>query len=133
MCFVQIAKEVVCVWDCCASFDETALSVFFVLPFFSFFPTFFSSLRLANCEMPNDLKKTRRLFDESAPDLRKSCPFLPECSALFGGYARTRKKNEALSAPTCDECEEKLLKTPIRISLRGDKCVSLSSYSDTPL
>jgi hypothetical protein len=69
--------------------------------------TFFSSLRLANCEMPNDLKKTRQLFDESAPVLQKSCPFLPECSALFGGYGRARKKNEALSAPMGDECEEK--------------------------
>jgi hypothetical protein len=69
--------------------------------------TFFSSLRLTDREMPNDLKKTRRLFDESTPVLRKSCLFLSECSALFGGYGRGRKKNEALSAQTCDECEEK--------------------------
>lgn len=107
MCFVQIAKEVVCVWGCCAPFDETALSVFFVLPFFSFFPTFFSSLRLTDRELRNDLKKTRQLFDENAPILQKSCPFLPECSALFGGCGRARKKNEALSAPMGDECEEK--------------------------
>lgn len=40
MCFVQVTKGVVCIWGCCASFDETALFVFFVLPFFSFFPHF---------------------------------------------------------------------------------------------
>jgi hypothetical protein len=51
-----VTKGTVCVWGCCASFDETALSVFFVLPFFSFFPTFFSSLRLADRELRNDLK-----------------------------------------------------------------------------
>jgi hypothetical protein len=39
--------------------------------------------------------------------LQKSCPFLPECSALFGGDGWARKKNEALSAPMGDECEEK--------------------------
>lgn len=107
MCFVQIAKEVVYVWDCCASFDETALSVFSVLPFFSFFPHFLFLAEACKLRDAQRSEKTRQLFDESAPVLQKSCPFLPECSALFGEDGRARRKNEALSAPMGDECEEK--------------------------
>jgi len=44
--------------------------------------TFFSSLRLTDRELRNDLK-TRQLFDESAPVLQKSCPFFARMFRTF--------------------------------------------------
>jgi len=133
MCFVQIAKEVVCVWDCCASFDETALSVFFVLPFFSFFPTFFSSLRLTDRELRNDLKKQDNFSMKVHLFCRKVVHFCPNVPHFLEGMVGREGKMKHFLHRWAMNAKKRLPKTAIRISLRGDKCVSLSSYSDTPL
>ena len=133
MCFVQIAKEVVCVWGCCASFDETALSVFSVQPFFSFFPTFFSSLRLTDREMRNDLKKQDGFSMKIHLFCRKVVHFCPNVPHLLEGMAGRERKMKHFLCRRAMNAKKRLQKTPIHISLRGDKCVSLSSYSDTPL
>ena len=133
MCFVQIAKEVVYVWGCCTSFDETALYVFSVLPFFSFFPTFFSSLWLTDREMRNDLKKQDDFSMKAHLFCRKVVHFCPNVPHFLEGMVGRERKMKHFLRRRAMNAKKRLQKTPIRISLRGDKCVSLSSYSDTPL
>lgn len=120
-----MTKGVVCIWDCCASFDETALSVFFVLPFFSFFPTFFSSLRLTDRELRNDLKKQDNFSMKVHLFCRKVVHFCPNVPHFLEGMVGRERKMKHFLHRWAMNAKKRLPKTPIRISFH---CMAINLY-----
>lgn len=95
--------------------------------------TSFSSLRLTNCELRNDLKKQDNFSMKAHLFCRKVVHFCPNVPHFLEGVVGRERKMKHFLHRWEMMAKKRLQKTAIRISLRGDKCVSLSSYSDTPL